>query len=51
MCIFGFLYFVNTDICGIQYLATYGSKVGEKNIKAVSQNQYKLTFKYLGKKR
>ncbi len=41
----------NGNICGIQYLATYGSKVGEKNIKAISQSQYKLNFKYLGKRR
>ena len=41
----------NGNICGTQYLATYGSKVGEKNIKAISQSQYKLTFKYLGKRR
>ena len=40
----------NQDICGFQYLATYGSKVGQKNIKAISQSKYKLTFKYLGKK-
>tara|TARA_Y100001970_G_scaffold86453_1_gene109030 strand:+ start:4322 stop:5038 length:717 start_codon:yes stop_codon:yes gene_type:complete len=39
----------NKNICGFQYLATYGSKVGEKNIKPISQNKYKLTFKYLGK--
>ncbi len=37
------------DICGVQYLATYGSKVGEKDIKAISQSKYNLTFKYLGK--
>ena len=36
----------NKDICGVQYLATYGSKVGEKNIKAISSSKYKLTFKY-----
>ena len=42
---------VDRNICGTQYLATYGSKVGEKNIKAISQSQYKLTFKYLGKRR
>ena len=41
----------NSDICGTQYLSTYGSKVGEKNIKAISQSQYKLTFKHFGKKR
>ena len=39
------------EICGLQFLATYGSKVGEKNTKAISQSKYKLTFKYLGKKR
>ena len=38
------------DICGFQYVATYGSKVGKKNIKAISQTKYKLTFKYLGKR-
>ena len=38
----------NKDICGVQYLATYGSKVGEKKTKAISQTKYKLTFKYLG---
>ena len=42
--------FSDEEICGFQYLATYGSKVGEKNIKAISQSKYKLTFKYLGKK-
>ena len=42
--------FAYKDICGVQYLATYGSKVGEKNTKAISQSKYKLTFKYLGKR-
>ncbi len=42
---------IDKNICGTQYLATYGSKVGEKNIQAISQSQYKLTFKYLGKTR
>ncbi len=34
------------DICGFQYVATYGSRVGEPNIKAITTNQYRLTFKY-----
>ena len=33
------------DICGLQYVATYGSRVGELNIKAITTNKYKLTFK------
>jgi len=36
---------VNNDICGSQYVATYGSRVGETNIKAITTNQYRLTFK------
>ena len=36
------------DICGFQYLATYGSNVGYLNKNVVSQSKYKLTFKYLG---
>jgi len=35
----------NDDICGLQYMATYGSRVGELNIKAITTNQYRLTFK------
>jgi len=35
----------NHDICGLQYVATYGSRVGELNINAITTNQYKLTFK------
>ena len=34
----------NNDICGFQYVATYGSRVGELNIKAITTNQYRLTF-------
>tara|TARA_Y100001968_G_C19453506_1_gene770422 strand:+ start:11983 stop:12699 length:717 start_codon:yes stop_codon:yes gene_type:complete len=41
----------NQDICGFQYLATYGSRVGQNNIKAISHSQYKLIFKHLEKKR
>jgi len=36
------------DICGIQYSATYGSKVGNTSVNAISTHKYKLTFKYLG---
>ena len=36
---------INDDICGFQYVATYGSKVGELNTKAITTNQYRLTFK------
>jgi len=35
----------NYDICGFQYVATYGSRVGEPNIKAITTNKYRLTFK------
>ena len=35
----------NDDICGFQYVATYGSRVGEPNIKAITTNKYRLTFK------
>jgi len=35
----------NDDICGYQYVATYGSRVGEPNIKAITTNKYRLTFK------
>ena len=35
----------NDDICGFQYVATYGSRVGEMNIKAITTNLYRLTFK------
>ena len=36
---------INGDICGFQYVATYGSRVGEPNIKAITTNQYRLTFR------
>ena len=35
------------DICGFQYVATYGSKVGDPSIKAIKTNKYKLTFKFI----
>ena len=34
------------DICGLQYTASYGSRVGEINVKAVNTNKYKLIFKF-----
>ena len=35
------------DICGFQYIATYGSKVGDPSIHAIKTNKYKLTFKFI----
>ena len=35
------------DICGFQYVATYGSKVGDSSIHAIKTNKYKLTFKFI----
>tara|TARA_Y100001978_G_scaffold195822_1_gene204551 strand:+ start:599 stop:1309 length:711 start_codon:yes stop_codon:yes gene_type:complete len=39
---------IKPSICGFQYQATYGSKVGNKNIKAISSNKYKLNFRFIG---
>ena len=39
---------IKTEICGFQYQATYGSKVGSNNLKAISTNKYKLNFKFIG---
>ena len=36
---------IDNDICGFQYVATYGSKVGEPNTKAITTSKYRLTFK------
>ena len=36
------------DICGFQYIATYGSKVGDTSVHAINTNKYKLTFKFIG---
>ncbi len=36
------------DICGFQYIASYGSKVGDPSVHAVKTNKYKLTFKFIG---
>tara|TARA_Y100001978_G_C23634425_1_gene405084 strand:- start:17 stop:721 length:705 start_codon:yes stop_codon:yes gene_type:complete len=33
------------DICGLQYTASYGSKIGNTKLKPVAYNKYKLTFK------
>ena len=37
-----------TDICGFQYVATYGSKVGDPSVHAIKTDKYKLTFKFIG---
>ncbi len=37
-----------TDICGIQYIASYGSKVGDNTVQAIKTNKYKLNFKFIG---
>ena len=39
---------IKTDICGFQYQATYGSKVGSTNQNAISTNKYKLNFRFIG---
>ncbi len=36
------------DICGLQYIASYGSKVGDPSVHAVKTSKYKLTFKFIG---
>lgn len=33
------------DICGIQYIATYGSKVGIQTVEAITTNKFSLRFK------
>ena len=35
------------DICGVQYIASYGSKVGDPSVHAIKTNKYKLTFKFI----
>ncbi len=32
------------NICGTQYVATYGSKIGQNNLKAITANKYLLVF-------
>ena len=34
-------------ICGVQYVASYGSKVGDLYINAIKTNKYKLTFEFI----
>ena len=36
------------DICGVQYIASYGSKVGNPSVHAIKTNKYQLTFKFIG---
>ena len=38
---------VKPSICGVQYIATYGSKVGDHSIHAIKTNKYKLTFEFI----
>ena len=35
------------NICGFQYVASYGSKVGDSSIRAIKANKYKLTFEFI----
>ncbi len=35
------------DICGVQYIASYGSKVGDPSVHAIKTNKYKLTFTFI----
>ena len=39
--------FKKTNICGFQYVASYGSKVGVPSIRAIKTNKYKLTFEFI----
>jgi len=34
-------------ICGLQYISTYGSKVGDRSVHAIKNNKYKLTFEFI----
>ena len=38
---------IKPPICGVQYIASYGSKVGDSSIHAIKTNKYKLTFKFI----
>ena len=35
------------DICGVQYIASYGSKVGDHSVHAIKANKYKLNFQFI----
>ena len=35
------------SICGVQYVASYGSTVGDTSIQAIKTNKYKLTFEFI----
>ena len=35
------------DICGFQYIATYGSKVGDHTVHEIKTGKYKLSFKFI----
>ena len=39
--------FKKPNICGFQYVASYGSKVGDPSIRAIKTNKYKLTFEFI----
>ena len=34
------------DICGLQYIATYGSKVGDPSVHAIKTGKFKLSFEF-----
>ena len=38
---------IKPSICGVQYVASYGSKVGDPSIRAIKTNKYKLTFEFI----
>ena len=38
---------IKPTICGVQYVASYGSKVGDPSIHAIKTNKYKLTFEFI----
>ena len=41
------IYFKKPSICGVQYVASYGSKVGDPSIHAIKTNKYKLKFEFI----
>jgi len=38
---------IKPSICGVQYIASYGSKVGNASIHAIKTNKYKLKFEFI----